>query len=157
MTKLNNKHISTIARSSLNRYETWTYYHSIYLPSITFSLPTGYLRKGALDHLDSKAKMVFLPKMGYNRYSSLKVIYGPADYGGIELRSLYTEQGVHQMQLFLKHWRHNGPPGKLLRVAVSWAQLVAGTSTSILSNVTHPFLTCSQCSGYPPSDPFSPP
>jgi hypothetical protein len=49
---------------------------------------------------------------------------------------LYTEQGVEQIQTFLRHWQCSKQPGTILRIAVAWVQYVVGTGVSFLTDVT---------------------
>ena len=41
--KSNRKHARTVAISPFDRQDTWSYYHAIYLPSITYSFPSSSL------------------------------------------------------------------------------------------------------------------
>ncbi len=59
-------------------------------------------------------------------------MYGPLSLGGANFRSLYVEQGIGQLSLFLKHWRLQTTTGTLLRIAISWFQLAIGISSPIL-------------------------
>jgi hypothetical protein len=66
------------------------------------------------------------------------VVFSPQEYGGIEFRHFAVEQGAGQIDYFLKFWRTDGEAGSLLRIALSWNQLMAGVSWPILQNVTAP-------------------
>ena len=48
------------------------------------------------------------------------------------------EQGVSQILTFLRHWRSPSQAGTLLKIAVAWTQLSAGTCTSFLDDVDTP-------------------
>jgi hypothetical protein len=57
-------------------------------------------------------------------------------YGGENFCHLYMHQGVVQVPLFMKHWRQPDTLlGKLLKGAVAWAQMNAGTSYSIFQDL----------------------
>jgi hypothetical protein len=45
------------------------------------------------------------------------------------------EQGVGQIQTFLRHWQCSNQPGNLLQIAVAWVQYAIGTGVSFLTNV----------------------
>jgi hypothetical protein len=65
------------------------------------------------------------------------VVFGPHEYGGIECRHLSVEQGAGQIEYFLKFSRTEGEAGSMLRIALSWNQLMlAGVGWPILKNVT---------------------
>ena len=120
-------HTSIISRSALNRIETWTYYHAVYLTSVMYPVGSGYVTPSDLHDITNKANRVFLPKLGYNRNTAKAIVFGPSDYAGIKMRHAECEQGLAQIQLFLKHWRTGGIAGKLLKISVAWAQLLSGS------------------------------
>jgi hypothetical protein len=127
-----------VGKSPLSREEAWTYYFAIYLPSVGYPLPNCYFTKPELDRIQLKFMSTIIAKCGYNRKTKREIIYGPAHLGGANFRPLYTEQGVGQVTTFLRFWRSPGQAGQLLRIAVAWAQFVAGTSSSILIDVDTP-------------------
>jgi hypothetical protein len=89
-----------------------------------------------LDCVQRTAMRIIIARCGYNRNTKREIIYGPMAYGGANFRHLYMHQGVGQMTLFLKHWRQpDTMTGKLLKCAVAWTQLNAGTSYSIFQQV----------------------
>jgi hypothetical protein len=98
-------------------------------------LPVGHLPPALLTKIQAPAIRTFLPKCGYNRNMPRVVVFGPQEYGGIEFRHLYVEQGAGQIEYFLKFWRTDGEAGSMLRIALSWNQLMAGVSWPILQNV----------------------
>ena len=77
--------------------------------------------------------------MGYCRTTPREIIYGSKQLGGAEMFYLYDDQGYGQLKTFLKLWRSpKTPPGKLLRILLSWCQFCVGISTPVLQNVTTP-------------------
>ena len=78
---------------------------------------------------------IIIAKCGYNRNTKRAIIYGPLEYGGANFRRLYDQQGIGQVQLFLRHWRNKTTAGRLLRCAVAWAQYCVGTSLPLMENV----------------------
>jgi hypothetical protein len=95
----------TLSRYSLTPVEAWTYYHSMYLPSMAFPLSSGYIADNQLNLVDHQLKNVLLPKLTYSRTSPLAVVFGSPPLGGISLRQHRIEQGLLKIKLFLKHWR----------------------------------------------------
>ena len=82
-------------------------------------------------------------KCGYNRHTKRAILYGPKSLGGARFYHLLTLQGMGQLFGFLKHWRApNTQPGTLVRIALAWTQLNAGTGTSILTDVQTPLPHC---------------
>jgi hypothetical protein len=43
-----------------------------------------------------------IPKCGFNRNTKRDIIFGPMELGGANFRHLYDQQGIGQVQLFLK-------------------------------------------------------
>jgi hypothetical protein len=62
-----NRRARQLATSPLNRKESWTFYHSVYLPSVLYSLPVGHLPPSMLAKIQAPAIRTFLPKCGLNR------------------------------------------------------------------------------------------
>ena len=130
-----NRHARQLATSPLNWKESWTYYHSVYLPSVSYSLPVSHIPPTTLAEIQAPAIGTFLPKCGYNRNMLRVVVFGPQEYGGMGFRQLNVEQGAGQIDYFLKFWRTDCEAGSLLRIALSWSQVMAGVSWPILQNV----------------------
>ena len=138
LAKKNSHHTSVMARSPFNRTDAWAYYHSVYLPSITYPMPSSSLCDKHCKALQRQFKKALLPKCGYNRCTPNAIVYGSPDYGGIGLRSLTTERGISQVYMFLACLRSQGLPSDLAHITVSWGQWLAGTSVSILDDVKTP-------------------
>jgi hypothetical protein len=124
-----------VSTSALSRQEAWTYYFLKYLTSPGYPLPVSHFSPGELQQLERKVLLAIFARSGFNRNTSRNILFGPARLGGAGFRPFSTEQGVGQLQYFVKHWTHPLEPGQLLRIAVSWAQLNVGVSYSIFHNV----------------------
>jgi hypothetical protein len=125
--------------SALNRQEAWTYYFAIYLPSIGYPLPNCHFTRKQLHTIQAKGIRAIFAKCGFNRNTKSLILFGPSKLGGASFRHLYMEQGIGQIQSFIKHWRCSTQAGQLLCIAVSsWTQYAAGTGVSFLTNVFTP-------------------
>ena len=123
--------------SHLSRTETQCFYWAIYRLSANYVLPTTYFTKSQLHNIQAKAHSAMVSRSGYCRTMANEIIYGPKLYGGAGFFHLYDDQGYGQIKMFMKLWRSpTSQAGKLLRVAVSWAQHGVGTSAEILQDVT---------------------
>ena len=90
-----------------NRRESWVYYFSLYLTSISYTLAITTFTERNLRDIQQKATELMLPKLGYNRKISRALVYGPVSHGGIGLYHLYGEQGRMQIYQFVKFWRYD--------------------------------------------------
>lgn len=122
-------------KCQLTHLEAWTYYYACYLPSIGYPLSCSSLSRKQLDRIQLRAMSILVAKCGYNRNTKKAILYGPMEYGGASFRPLYVQQGVGQVTSFLRHWRQKSTTGSLLRCALAWTQMTAGTSYSIFQNV----------------------
>ena len=129
------RHARIVSTSALSRAETWTYYYSKYLPSVNYPLPVCHFPIKKLIQLEKKVLPAIFSGCGFNRNTSRNILFGPTWLNGAGYRPLSTEQGVGQLQFFVKHWNHRLEPGQLLRVAVAWAQINTGVGYSIFENV----------------------
>ena len=127
---------TTAHNSPMNRKDAWVYYFAIFLPSITYPLANSFFKQLELKRLTHPATKRIAAKCGFARSTPSAVLYGPAALGGASFRQCYVEQGIGQLQLFLRHWRQpETQVGRLSRVAVHWTQFQCGTSTSFLNDV----------------------
>jgi hypothetical protein len=118
--------------STLDRTESQTFYWAIYRLSSNYPLPTAHFTFKELDKVQAKSHVAMVTHMGYNRTTSKAVLYGPTSLGGAGLFHLYDDQGYGQIKTLLKHWRTpDSQIGRMLRIAVAWAQQCSGTGTSI--------------------------
>ena len=125
-----------IWKCHLTRKEAWTYYYACYLPSIGYPLACSSLTRKQLKRIQCTAMQIIVARCGYNRNTKKEILYGPMSYGGANFRHLHMQQGVGQITTFMRHWRQPTTiPGKLLRCAVAWTQMTAGTSYSIFQQV----------------------
>ena len=122
-------------KCQLTPAETWTYYYACYLPSVGYPLSCSSMTFAQLDRVQRKAMQIIIAKCGYNRHTKREIIFGPLEFGGASFRHLYLQQGVGQVTSFLRHWRNNSVAGQLMRCALSWTHMTAGTSQSILIDV----------------------
>jgi hypothetical protein len=143
-------HHSQILASSILKYnETETYYHSIYLPSMQYSLVVGTFSENQTHLIQSPVSQVVLTGLGYCSRSLSAIVYGPPTLGGIGLRHLFAEQGSLKLQALIQNIQcnsrlgqlmtmqiqFNSRLGQLMTMQIQWAQLICGTSKQILADV----------------------
>jgi ribonuclease HI len=136
--KRNTTHSNIVARCPLDQTDAWSYYHAILLPSVTYPFPSSTLSNSKCEELQIQIKQAVLPKYGFNRNMPLGVVYGNSEYAGIDMRTLSVEKGLAQLQSLIACLRSEGIPNKLALIAISWAQLLAGTSTPIFQDCKTP-------------------
>ena len=88
----NSHHTKVITNSPFDCRDAWAYYHSVYLPSITYVLPSTNILKKTLLSMQHEIKVALLPKCGYNRNTPSAVVYGSNVDAGIGLRDLVVEK-----------------------------------------------------------------
>ena len=137
----NNEYGRTIMASPIQQKDNWSAYHAIYLPKMTFVLPTCYLDDKQLHKIEKRAISATLCKGGFVSSFPRKVAFGPHKYGGIAMRPLRIEQLIQQVQMVIKHLRCPGQCHSLLRIMLVWAQLGTGMGFPLLAspekNVPH--------------------
>jgi hypothetical protein len=127
-----------IQAQALTRADAHVLYRSMYLPMMTYGLEVCPRSRKALEAAQSAPISELLSRMGYNSHMPRAVVFGPAKYGGLGLRHLYTEQGTAQTLCFIRHVRHGGQVGQNIRIALAWFQLIAGVSFSALEKPEFP-------------------
>ncbi|KAG7374485.1 hypothetical protein IV203_013580 [Nitzschia inconspicua] len=127
-----------VAKSALDPKCTMRHYTSVFLPSVTYPLPTCSIPEKQLRKLHNKTAGLFLNRLGYSCKTPRAVVFGPPSLGGANFRPLYDEQGSRQVELILKHLRTPLGIHDHLRTALAWIQRLSGTSYSILENPDDP-------------------
>lgn len=129
------KEANIITCNVLTVSEARTYYVSMYLPSMTYPFPITCLRAADCDDIQNRFMQVIVRNSGFNSHMHLAIRYAPLHFGGAGFRRLYIEQGLLQILMAVKHLRSpSGQPGRLLRIALSWAQAYVGTSDFLWTN-----------------------
>jgi exonuclease III len=134
LTLKSNDYARTIMASPVTRHDNWTAYHAIYLPRMTYVLPTCYLSEKQLRKIEQRAISATLCKGGFVSTFPRRVVFGPQRFGGIAMRPLTIEQLIQQVQMVLKHLRCPGECHALLRIMLSWAQLGTGMGFPLLGS-----------------------
>jgi hypothetical protein len=99
---------------------------------MTYTFGISYHTLPKLATLQRSSTRATLMKIGFNRNTALAVVFGAVTFGGLGMRHLYVEQGIAQLQLFIRHTRAGTDQGTLLRITLAWWQLAAGVSYSLL-------------------------
>ena len=128
MTNKSNTWLAAIQESALSRTEAQAAYEAIWFPSLSYGLGTTNLTHQELDTIQKPIIHYILPKLGYNRHFPRAVVFGSPQFGGLNFKSLYIEQGTQHIMLLLKHYRYNNSIGQLLRISIRWLWLIAGFS-----------------------------
>ena len=128
MRKHSNSWLSAIKETSLSRLEARAAYESIWFPSISYGLGSTNLQRKELDKLHGPVIQHILPSLGYNRHFPRAAVFGSIKLGGLNLKHLYTEQGILHILYFIKHYRHYKSIGKLLHISLRWTRLILGLS-----------------------------
>lgn len=90
----NEVHKRTIINSPFDWQGTWTYYHAVCLPSMTYVLTSTDILEETLEKMQRKIKVAVLPKYNFNRHTPSTVVYSGLDYGGINMHHLITKKGL---------------------------------------------------------------
>ena len=94
-----------IATSPISRYGAMLAYHTIFIPSIKYTLPQSFYTKSKLDQAQAPSIRRLIAKCGYNRNTARALIYAPTYVDGGGFLPWYALQGEGQVLNFVKHWR----------------------------------------------------
>ena len=83
-----------LVASLLTKYDTWIAYFSVGLPSITYTLPVSHHNRKAMAKIQMIPTKTTLLKLGFNRNTSQKIVFGLQYYLGLGIWHLYVEQGI---------------------------------------------------------------
>ena len=128
------KWLVAIKEAQLSRSEAKAAYESIWLPSMSYGSGTTNLTEKELTDLQKPIVNHILPLLGYNRHFPRIAVFGNRKYGGLQLKHLYTEQGIAHILQFVKYFRSNNTIGQLLHISLRWIRLISGLSQCPLRN-----------------------
>jgi hypothetical protein len=96
-------------------------------------------KPGVLEDMQGAVSQALLNSMGYNRNTPEVIRHGPMELGGVGILSLETVHNTSKINHILQHLRMGRMTGQMIKVALEWAQVIAGTQTPILedSRVLH--------------------
>jgi len=81
------KQFASAISSIRDRHEAAIAYRTYYLPMLCYPLQTTTFTAHQLKTIQSPSINAILTKLGYNRHFPRDVVFGPAEYGGLGLRS----------------------------------------------------------------------
>ncbi|KAI2495320.1 hypothetical protein MHU86_19219 [Fragilaria crotonensis] len=136
--------VSFLWKCPLTREESWIFYYSCYVPSMSYPLANSHFTNQQLTKIQRKAMSIIIARCGFNRHMHRAIVFGPREYGGAGFKRLYDQQGIGQITTVLKHWRANTDAGKLLRNAVSWETIALGCLNHSWKTSTHLYLIWNQ-------------
>jgi hypothetical protein len=129
-----NQFARRLAASPLSKRDAWIAYFAVYIPQMTYTLCLTSHSAKKLRMLQSKAPRATLNKLGFNRNTPHAVVFGPCIRAGLSMRDLPTEQGIALLIMIIRHLHSYTAQTKILRISLSWWQLVMGTSFPLLAN-----------------------
>ena len=129
--------VRRLATAAFSPHEAQTFFRSVYIPSISYTFPTGILRSDDCRQIQGELLRHLLPQLGFNPHTPRELVHGPRFLGGCGIQDLFTTQGSSKCIRVLQHLRNDRPLGSAMLVYLRWAQRLAGISTSILQH-THP-------------------
>jgi hypothetical protein len=128
---------SRILSSNLTRRDTWVAYFTVFVPSMGYTLSVSYHSPRKLRKIQLAATQATLMKLGFNRNTAHRDLYGPSQYGGLGFRDLFVEQGIGQEEMLVRYLRVISTQGTIMRITLSWWELVAGVSFPLLEAPSH--------------------
>jgi len=122
-----------ITGSHLDRTAVLMSYVQHLLPRLRFQLPALSLTDAECHAILSPALQATLPKLHVNRNTARSIIHGPVTIGGMALPNLSTVQGIDKLHLLLGHVRLQDETGRLIKIDLSYVQLLSGSATFVLN------------------------
>jgi hypothetical protein len=126
------QHAIAVQKSFITAKCAHRYYGSVFLPSVTYSLPTASLPEKQHLKIQNQSTRPILNKIRYPKSFPHALVYSPQSLGGIGLRTFYDKQGSTKVELVLKNFRSTTMVNTQLHIALAWCQRVSGISQPIL-------------------------
>jgi hypothetical protein len=123
----------TIKSSSITRHQAYMIHSIQYRPAISYILHHTRFTTAQCKELDSPIVNSLLPKMGFNRNTPRKVVFGPRKYGGLAFTHIETEQLKLQLCYYVKALRKGGLQSEEYRTLTAAYQQFLGVGTQFFS------------------------
>ena len=135
-----------IYANHLNKYKGQLMHRQIYTPSMKYGLHVLNTEDAFMAKMQGGVSEALLMAMGYNRKMPKAIRHGPLHLGGAGILNLETARHTCKINHILQHLRMGRATGKMIKIALDWAQLIAGTTTpvmeasEILPHLTEPWI-----------------
>jgi hypothetical protein len=123
---------SRLSQSTLLPSLARVFYHSFYIPSVTYSLPVTSMLETELHKVQSKMTASILNKLGLNRHYPHAVAFAPQKVFGCGLLNLRVEQGLTHIQSLLDYVGTDHKVGRVMLISLRHLQVEAGISFDLL-------------------------
>ena len=117
-----------VTRAPINHWDAWIIYESRYRAIIRYPLPVTMFTEAQCNDIQKPFTHALLPKLGLNRNTPRVVIYGPKEYGGLELMDLRIEQMASQWETTVGHLRRLDRAGKGIHITANDLQVESGSA-----------------------------
>ena len=139
------RQLASAISSIHDRHEAAIAYRTYYLPMLCYPLQITTFTANQLKIIQSPSINAILTKLVSNRHFPRDVVFGPAEYEGLGLRSLFLVQGHRQLQAMITNLSSPTKTTPLLQTLLRYTYLEAGTATitnkRILSYLTPTWVT----------------
>jgi hypothetical protein len=138
-----NQYATRLSASNLNEMDTFIFHQSMYVPSMTYSLPVTTLDTRVLNKIQCRAVQAILNKLGINQSFPHCVAFGPKDLCGMALLHMSVEQGVRGVQHFTNHVFSKDSVGNMIVIALRSLQIESGCGFHLLEDPSEwvPYIT----------------
>jgi hypothetical protein len=133
LSKITLEYAQAITGSHLSREEAILSYVQYLFPKLRLQLPDLPFTDHECNKLMSIILKAVLPKMHVNRNTARCIIHGPVILGSMALPHIHTVQGIDKFRLFLGHLRLQDDTGMLIHIALTYVQLLSGSSKNFLN------------------------
>ena len=123
-----------IRSNSMTKKSAHTLHYAIYKTSLKYGAHVRIIPEKDLNQLQWPAVSGILSAMGYNPNMPRAIRHGPTELGGAGIYDMCTAQGAAKAKSVVESIRVNRSPGEMMRIALDWAQHLAGTSKPILED-----------------------
>ena len=132
----------SINKSSLSKGDVHLGVKTSLYPSAMFGLMATTLSKDQCKEVFTPIRKMILPRMKICRNTPKALVHGPRDYGGLEIKDIYTLQGIAHMKAILAEASSPSATGKLMRILNEYHILEIGLCNTIYDM---PFDTIKDC------------
>ena len=124
MEKKSSDWLNAIQDAQLTRQEARAAYTMQWFPSLSYGLGTTNLTYKELDSIQKPIINRILPALGYNRHLPWMIVFGSSQFGRLNFKCLYVNQGTKHVMQFIKYYRNWRPTQDISMLAPPYYRIL---------------------------------
>lgn len=126
--------LGKLKHSNLNQQTKWKAISTVLSPGVLYPLISSMCTKAELDKIEQVMARAKCNALGLNEHFPRALLYGPHNFGGMQLPTANAHTAIERINYFLFHIRKSTKIGQKLEISLALLQLETGLTRPFLSS-----------------------